>query len=35
VVDRPARIDPVPLTDDAIPVAATPVVVYRDGWRPR
>ena len=35
VVDRPARIDPIPLADDAVPVAATPVVVYRDGWRPR
>jgi hypothetical protein len=34
VVDRPARIDPVPLRDDAIPVPTTPVVVYRDGWRP-
>jgi hypothetical protein len=34
VVARPARIDPVPLREDAVPVPTTPVVVYRDGWRP-
>jgi hypothetical protein len=35
MVDRPARIDPVALRDDALPVRAEPAVVYRDGWRPR
>ena len=35
VVERPVRIDTVPLPDDAPPAAAPAVVAYRDGWRPR
>jgi hypothetical protein len=35
LVDRPARIDAVPLPEDAIPVPADPAITYRDGWSPR
>jgi hypothetical protein len=35
LVDRPARVGPVELVEDAVPVRTDPAVVYRDGWSPQ
>jgi hypothetical protein len=35
MVDRPAQIDRVLISDDATAARAAPVLVYRDGWQPR